>query len=403
MGMEQFMQFGQGFGGIGGAVSSIVGGIGGAIRARKARKLAREMQQKQFDWQREENERAFQRNLQMWNQQNAYNSPAAQMQRLEEAGLNPNLAYGNLASGQAGSPPQLEAANVPQLSDAAYSNPFDSISQMGANLTNSTVQMAQTASLLAQSRKTEEEYNKLRIENSLLPAKMKAEIGKLLSSTELDKESKNNLVVQSEMLGEQMKLVQANVDKVRTEIDGLGIANDRAKIQLAIEKNTQQAVEDMIKANSQLAKLSVTEKQQMIHFFKEMSVRLLTEKDMNLDMLSNEVYKSDFFTNIMRSRESVLFQSGQMAIDDAANRNWANERVSHYNNKTLIERLQRKVNVQSGIIGAFLDYTDAIVPRVRQWFQAGKEFKDLLPRGEVHGEVSDPLGIVNVGGSVSSH
>ena len=50
-------------------------------------------------------------------------------------------------------------------------------------------------------------------------------------------------------------------------------------------------------------------------------------------MLSNEVYKSDFFTNIMRSRESVLFQSGQMAIDDAANRNWANERVSHYNNK----------------------------------------------------------------------
>ena len=256
MSMEQFMQFGQGFGGIGGAVSSIVGGIGGAIRARKARKLAREMQQKQFDWQREENERAFQRNLQMWNQQNAYNSPAAQMKRLEDAGLNPNLAYGNLASGQAGSPPQLEAANVPQLSEAAYSNPFDSISQMGANLYKQhLVQMAQTASLLAQSRKTEEEYNKLRIENSLLPTKMKAEIGKLLSSTELNKETKNNLVVQSEMLGEQMKLVQANVDKVRTEIDGLGIANDRAKIQLAIEKNTQQAVEDMIKANSQLAKI----------------------------------------------------------------------------------------------------------------------------------------------------
>ena len=56
--------------------------------------------------------------------------------------------------------------------------------------------------------------------------------------------------------------------------------------------------------------------------------------------------------------------------------------------------MQRKVNVQSGIIGAFLDYTDAIVPRVRQWFQAGKEFKDLLPRGEVHGEVSDPLSVL---------
>lgn len=400
--MEQFMQFGQGFGGIAGAASSIIGGIGGAIQARKNRKLAREMQQKQFDWQREENERAFQRNLQMWNQQNAYNSPAAQMQRLEDAGLNPNLAYGNLASGQAGSPPQLEAANVPQMSDAAYSNPFDSISQMGTNLSNSTVQMAQTASLLAQSRKTQEEYNKLVIENSFLPAKMKAEISLLLSSDALTKEQKQNLIVQTQMLGEQMQLVQANVDKVRKEIDSLGIANDRAKIQLAIEKNTQQAVEDMIKANSQLAKLSVKEKQQMIHFFKEMSVRLLTEKDMNLDMLANEVYKSDFTTNIMRSQESILFQSGQLAIQDEANRNWAKERESYYNNKSLPERLQRKYDTQTGVLGAFLDYTDAIVPRVRQWLQAGKDLKDLLPSAEISGEVSDPLGIVKVGGKVST-
>lgn len=30
-----------------------------------------------------------------WNMQNAYNTPAAQMQRLRDAGLNPNLVYGN--------------------------------------------------------------------------------------------------------------------------------------------------------------------------------------------------------------------------------------------------------------------------------------------------------------------
>lgn len=30
-----------------------------------------------------------------WSMQNAYNTPAAQMQRLKEAGLNPNLVYGN--------------------------------------------------------------------------------------------------------------------------------------------------------------------------------------------------------------------------------------------------------------------------------------------------------------------
>lgn len=36
-----------------------------------------------------------QKNVEMWNMQNQYNSPAQQMLRLNEAGLNPNLVYGN--------------------------------------------------------------------------------------------------------------------------------------------------------------------------------------------------------------------------------------------------------------------------------------------------------------------
>lgn len=40
------------------------------------------------------NKNAFEQNLQMWNLQNAYNDPSAQMQRLANAGLNPNLVYG---------------------------------------------------------------------------------------------------------------------------------------------------------------------------------------------------------------------------------------------------------------------------------------------------------------------
>lgn len=38
-----------------------------------------------------------------WNRENAYNSPAQQMQRLKEAGLNPHLVYGNGANVTAGS------------------------------------------------------------------------------------------------------------------------------------------------------------------------------------------------------------------------------------------------------------------------------------------------------------
>lgn len=41
---------------------------------------------------------------QMWQENNAYNTPAAQMKRLLDAGLNPNLAYQSVNTGNSGSP-----------------------------------------------------------------------------------------------------------------------------------------------------------------------------------------------------------------------------------------------------------------------------------------------------------
>lgn len=47
-------------------------------------------------------------NLEMWNRQNAYNTPAAQMQRYRDAGLNPNLAVSGGNPGNASQAPQAE-------------------------------------------------------------------------------------------------------------------------------------------------------------------------------------------------------------------------------------------------------------------------------------------------------
>ena len=41
-----------------------------------------------------------------WNMQNEYNSPEAQMRRLRDAGLNPNLVYGNGADATSASMPR---------------------------------------------------------------------------------------------------------------------------------------------------------------------------------------------------------------------------------------------------------------------------------------------------------
>lgn len=52
------------------------------------------------------------RNLEMWNLQNEYNTPQAQMQRLIDAGLNPNLMYSQGNLGNAGAVANTEGANI---------------------------------------------------------------------------------------------------------------------------------------------------------------------------------------------------------------------------------------------------------------------------------------------------
>lgn len=54
-------------------------------------------------------------NLQMWNLQNEYNSPAAQMKRLEDAGLNTALMYGQGSTGNAAHAPEMVTPQAPRI------------------------------------------------------------------------------------------------------------------------------------------------------------------------------------------------------------------------------------------------------------------------------------------------
>lgn len=69
-------------------------------------------------------EQARQHDISMWNRTNEYNTPQMQMQRFKEAGLNPNLIYGQ---GNEGNAPQAPKAPVPQVE-----NELTSLAQMSA-------------------------------------------------------------------------------------------------------------------------------------------------------------------------------------------------------------------------------------------------------------------------------
>lgn len=109
-------------GGIVAGVGSLFGGLGSSAMNNKAvqdtNKTNMEIAKYQAQWQQQENEKAYQRSLNMWNLQNEYNSPTQQMARIRAAGLNPNLVYGNGVTGNsAGSASQYEPAkfNAPTM------------------------------------------------------------------------------------------------------------------------------------------------------------------------------------------------------------------------------------------------------------------------------------------------
>jgi len=101
--------------------------IGAAIQAGAAiyegyqnRKASKENTDKTIAAQREEAEKAYQRQMQQTSAANEYNSPEAQMQRYIEAGLNPHLIYGQGTPGNQSSIPQYSPPNIQYKYESAH-------------------------------------------------------------------------------------------------------------------------------------------------------------------------------------------------------------------------------------------------------------------------------------------
>lgn len=116
-----------------------------------------QLQQRAFDYNSQQSELEYTRNLEQWNRENEYNSPAAQMQRYIDAGLNPNLIYGSGASaGTAASSPQYTAAryDAPKA-ERSTNRPINVDAYQAISLGNQiALQRAQVDNLEAQAEYT---------------------------------------------------------------------------------------------------------------------------------------------------------------------------------------------------------------------------------------------------------
>lgn len=178
-----------------------------------------------------------QMNIENWERENAYNSPVAQMQRFEEAGLNPNLIYGQQNTG--GSIPSvgLQHANN-QPVDMSFVG--DSVNNALATYQDMRLKQAQINGLESQIAQREiqtahEEIKKARTEQLVALDKLKAEgvvsdnQYKALKTRLFEdtfEEQKNIIKSQSNILAEnalkaheEIELVKQNVNKAKASIE----------------------------------------------------------------------------------------------------------------------------------------------------------------------------------------
>lgn len=93
-------------------------------------------------------EYSYNRDLEMWNRQNQYNSPEAQMERLRKAGLNPKMIYNSGSAAATGMAKEMPKYNAPTMD---YSGRLPvSIPQMIAEFQDVNLKQAQIDNVKAQ-------------------------------------------------------------------------------------------------------------------------------------------------------------------------------------------------------------------------------------------------------------
>lgn len=222
---------------------------GGQIYASaKMNKKTREWNEKMYGIQRADA-------LKDWQSQNDYNSPAAQMQRFKDAGLNPNLIYGQQNEGatvrstdvKQWSPQAPDIAGFGRVANVGLQNHYDTQVKQ-AQIDNMAVQQkilneevalrkAQTAATIMSTAKSDQQIANMQEQNPLIRQQHD-----LLSKKNFQMGELNNIY--SEFAKEQLRQLSTSTD--------LSIRKDHREGALAAS-SIRQGVANILRMESQNA------------------------------------------------------------------------------------------------------------------------------------------------------
>lgn len=176
---------------------------------------------------------AWQRQLDMWNMTNAYNDPSAMMQRLRNAGLNPDLAMGSPVnvSAEAGQPPVAQTGR-------GSGNPISDFMSLRLNQANLDLLRAQQRDLEASAGLKSEQAESERSLRDARYRNLEAATSNLVKQNEGIQANIERLSKENQLTGEQISKIK--FDRMMAgkyfRLDSERLRNETAMTQAEIAK-----------------------------------------------------------------------------------------------------------------------------------------------------------------------
>ncbi len=157
-------------------------------------------------------------NEKMWNMNNAYNTPLAQRKRMTEAGLSPQLMYGQGTPGNSSSPVSApQGAKAPQSQELLQGANIGLLYAQAKNLEADTANKLATNPLLKEKTNTQKSYTALTDAKVFTEDARKASL--LLSNTYNFKTMDDRVAVQKAIEKIQSSTAKFSDQRIQTQID----------------------------------------------------------------------------------------------------------------------------------------------------------------------------------------
>lgn len=269
----------------------------------------------------------FEKNKEMWEAQNAYNHPLEQMNRLKDAGLNPNLVYGHGAVGNTSSPaPKYEAPSMKAYT--GFGDDFRNSMVSAYNVKNMVAQnenlRSQNEAIEAMAAMTKEKAVGQSIQNKILALDHGIKYSTKDSTI-------NRINLQEQELRQSIEFTRMQIDKKGVDIIGQKIKNDLLREDMKIKPMERRNLDLIIQTT--LARLPIAQKEAELM---ELGVR---PQDDIITRIIAQTANSLGLNMDMVGNTLMPFQKGASKIatdlaDGFWNHTWVGKKWSNYfNNK----------------------------------------------------------------------